>query len=80
MDMNGSKQIAMIRTVIPQPNGAKIVYTTSQGGYVGTVVFDASSPDALSALGNDFQAFCAQQTGGIQVAPPGSLAGLKLSS
>jgi hypothetical protein len=80
MDMNGSKpHINVIRTVIPQASGAKVIYTTSQGGYLGTLVFDAQSPEALGVIGNDFQSFCAQQTGGIQVAPLGALAGLKLS-
>lgn len=80
MNVSGNTQVAILRTVIPHPNGAKVVYTTVQGAYLGTIVFDASNLESLVALGNDFQAFCAQQGSAIQVAGAGALAGLKLSS
>jgi hypothetical protein len=51
----------------------RLIYTMSNGDYVGSIVFDGVNPDALRALANDFQAFIVEQTGGISVAPPGAL-------
>jgi hypothetical protein len=81
-ELNGSAplaaqaQTALVRNVIQQPPGLKLVYTTSQGAFVGELEVLATSGEALAAIANDFQAFAAQQTGGVQIAgrlPPGAL-------
>jgi hypothetical protein len=67
-------QAALLRTVINLNPGLKIVYTLSNGMYLGTILLDGASQDALSAMANDLQAFVADQTRGVQVAtnlPPG---------
>lgn len=65
--------------VVPQPGGAKLVFMTSQGKYVGTVTFDAADPSSLAVLGSLFQQFCSQQAGGIQVVGANSVPGLRAS-
>ena len=80
-ELNGSAPLtakptaALIRTVIPMPPGIRVIYTNRQGMVVGMLETFAVSNDGLAAIANDFQAFVAQQTGGVQIAgcvPPGA--------
>jgi hypothetical protein len=62
---------------IPKPAGAIVRFTASNGSYIGSIEYDAANPQALIAMANAFQAFAAQQTGGIQIAPANGIAGLR---
>ncbi|HZP86601.1 MAG TPA: hypothetical protein VFB54_07250 [Burkholderiales bacterium] len=78
--VNGNAQSETVNVaLIPMPSGAKIVYTTTSGRYLGTVQFDAPDPQAMGLIGNLFQQFCAQQANRVQVAPAGAVAGLRTS-
>jgi hypothetical protein len=67
--MNGAAAPpTVLQTLIQKPNGAKIVYTLSNGAYIGTIEFDTASQALLKMLGAEFQAFCAAQTGSLQIA------------
>ena len=47
------------------------------GKYIGSLTFDASSPEALSALAQIFQQYAVQAGGGIQVANGAGIPGLR---
>lgn len=53
---------------IPQQNGAKLRFVTPQGKYLGSVEFDVVDAESLILVGNQFQAYAAQQAGGVQIA------------
>ena len=63
--------------VIGVPNGARLVFVTNDGKYLGTLEYDAASPDVVGVIGNLFQQFAAQQSGGIQIA--NGVPGLRVS-
>lgn len=78
MSMNGAPQVKL--SFIPRPPaGGKVLFTTTAGDYLGAVEYEAMSMEALRELANQFQAFAAAQTGGIQVAGAGAAAALKLT-
>jgi hypothetical protein len=69
-NLNGSahdEPIVPQRTVLPQPHGAKVIYTSSTGLYLGAIEFETVSTEALAAIANDFQAFAADQTRSLQI-------------
>jgi hypothetical protein len=78
--VNGSTQPAMLRTVLNENPGTRIIYTLSNGMYLGSIRIDMMSADALKAMAQDFQAFVAEQTGGIQQVPAGALSRLSKPS
>lgn len=47
------------------------------GKYLGSLTFDASSPDALDALAQIFQQYAAQARTGIQVSNGAGIPGLR---
>lgn len=69
----------LIRNVIPMNPGLKIVYTLSNGAYLGTLTVEASAQDALRTLVDDFHSFIHEQTSGLALArgglPPGAFPG-----
>lgn len=70
-------QVQVKAHFIPKPGGAVIRLTATNGDYVGSIEYDAVNPKALAAIANAFQAFAAQQTGGIQIASGSGIAGLR---
>lgn len=63
--------------LIPKPGGGILRLATTAGDYVGSIEFDTASPQALQAMANWFQAWVAQQAGGIQIASGSGIAGLR---
>jgi hypothetical protein len=78
--VNGSVQPSLVRTVLNRNPGTRIVYTLTNGMYLGSIEIDMMSAEALKAMTEDFQAFVAQQTGGIQQVPAGALSRLSKPS
>lgn len=77
---NGSAPAATVNAhFVPAPGGGKLVLLTSEGKYVGTITFDAADAGFLGILGNFFQQFATQQSGGIQLAAANSVPGLRAS-
>lgn len=74
--VNGSPQLTVVRNVLNENPGTRIIYNLSNGMYLGSIRIDMMSIDALKAMAQDFQAFVAEQTGGIQQVPAGALAQL----
>jgi hypothetical protein len=66
----------MLRTPIMVGGGNRLVYTMSNGAYVGSIVFDGMTADLLRAMAQDFVAFINQQTGGLALAPASALGAL----
>jgi hypothetical protein len=71
--LNGSAEAApaaiqLRRTIIPHGAGQKIVYTMSDGAYLGCVVHESMNTDALKVMAQDFHDFVAQSCGGLMVA------------
>ena len=65
------------RWMIPISGRTKVVYTMSDGSYVGTMEYDAISMPAVLAMLNDLQALAAQQAGGIIASAGMPMPGLK---
>lgn len=69
--MNGSGEaqvtLTVIKSMIPRGNGAKIIYTLSNGQFVGSIDFDIAHPQFFKMMGAEFQQFCAEQGGTIQI-------------
>lgn len=61
-------QVQLVRTVILRNPGMRLVYALTDGRYVGQIEFEGVDQAFFAAIANDFQAFIAQQTGGLQVA------------
>ena len=75
---NGTEQQVTVKMHgIQMPSGAKLRFTQSDGTYLGSIEFDAINSQALGLIGNMFQQFVAQQTGGIQLATAGAVPGLR---
>ena len=71
--LNGNAQpVAMIRNVLNSGGVNRIVYTLSNGQYVGSLTFDGQSTEAVKAMADDFQAFMAEQAGSLLKVPPGT--------
>lgn len=67
---------ALIRTAMQQAGVNRVIYTLSNGQYVGTIHFDGMSADLLRAMAQDFHAFINEQTGGVALAPAAALSQL----
>lgn len=78
MTVNGGQQVRLSFIHKP-PAGGKAIFTTTVGEYLGSIEFEATSNEALREIANQFQAFVAAQTGGIQVAGAGMASNLKLA-
>lgn len=76
--INGTAAQVKMSFIPRPPAGGKVLFTTTAGDYLGTVEYEAMSPEALREVANQFQAFVAAQFGGIQVAGSGAAAALKL--
>lgn len=62
--MNGAG--AFIRTVIQVPGlGAKLIYTSGKGQFLGQVEYMTTSPVALKMMAQDFGQLVAEATSGI---------------
>jgi hypothetical protein len=71
----------------PQPQQAQVDIAVVQsptklvcilgGKYVGSLTFDAASPDALGALAQIFQQYATQLRSGIQVSNGAGIPGLR---
>jgi hypothetical protein len=75
--LNGSEQVPtrIVRTVIPDGPGRKLIYTQSDGMYVGTIRIEGMTFEGLKLMLQDAQNYVAETTGGIAVAshlPPGA--------
>jgi hypothetical protein len=66
----------IVKSVMPIPGGAKIVYCLSNGKYVGTLTFDCVNPDALRLLGEDFVEFTREKTSGLVTPVPGAVSNI----
>lgn len=58
----------MITRTKQHSNGETLRFTTDTGRYLGSIEFDLADRDCYKLLGDAFQSYCAQQTGGIQLA------------
>jgi hypothetical protein len=67
------QQINVKFFTIARPNGAKLVYVTDAGDYLGTIEFDIMGPHLMPLLAQFFSQFAAQQAGNVQVVSPGAL-------
>lgn len=72
----GGQIMQMMRTVIVGQTSQRFVYTLSNGKYLGSIEFDVSSLDMARAIANDFAAYVAQNTNGVQLVPGDALAKL----
>jgi hypothetical protein len=55
----------IVKSTMPVPGGAKLVYCLSNGQYVGTLTYDCINPEALRLLGEDFVEFTREKTSGL---------------
>jgi len=74
--LNGVQE-QLFLNLIPAQAQATLRISSSTTGYLGSVTYDAVDGAALRVLAEQFHAFVAQQTGGLQVAAPSVLSGLK---
>jgi hypothetical protein len=68
---NGSAQPPqrnLLQSVLPTPNGLRLIYTYSDGIYVGEIVVTAHDNATMALIANVFQAFAADHARGLQVA------------
>jgi hypothetical protein len=77
--VNGGTPPQMVRSLIPAPPGGEhtVIYTLSNGQYIGEIKFRATSNDFLRAMSQDFLALIQQQTGGVAAVPADVLSQLE---
>jgi hypothetical protein len=64
--------LTMRRTFIKGPTSNRLIFTMSDGTYLGSIEFDTSSSQAALMIAKDFQAFVSESIGGIMQLPPGA--------
>lgn len=65
-------EVRLLRQVIQMAGANKVIYTLSNGTYMGSIIFDGMSNDALKMMAADFQAFITESVGGIVQVPAGA--------
>lgn len=67
--INGHAEVRMLRQVIQTTGSNRVIYTLSNGQYLGSITFDGMTNDALKMMAADFQAMITEVAGGIVQVP-----------
>jgi hypothetical protein len=71
----GTVSLQFVRSVLPNPSGGlELIYCSVKGHFLGRIVVGSTSPGFLRIMGEDFAAFCREQTS--QIIKPGQAGAL----